>query len=158
MTKLPLLKMLLRPSIITRLGVPLLPHRKQSAYIKEVTIKDTQNWIFFFKKLRMERKKMECGGGEAVLFIKDSKEIFFAGKHLPFEERTYPGPSLSETEKSLLNYQLFHKNVRIKVPSYKVYPYKIIITCINQQPHSTTLSLLTQCLDENNSVHVFFHV
>lgn len=101
---------------------------------------------------------MECGGGEVVLFIKDSKEIFFAGKHLPLEEHTYPGPSLSETEKSLLNYQLFHKNARIKVPSYKVYPYKIIITCINQQPHSTTLSLLTQCLDENNSVHVFFHV
>lgn len=148
MTKLPLLKMLLRPSIITRLGVPLLPHRKQSAYIKEVTIKDTQNWIFF-KKLRMERKKLECGGGELVLFIKDSKEIFFAGKYLPFKEHTYPGPSLSEIENSL-NYQLFHKDARIKVPSYRVYPYKRIVACIYQWPHSITLSLLTQCLDENN--------
>lgn len=49
-----------------------------------------------------------------------------------------------------LNYQLFHKDARIKVPSYRVYPYKRIVACIYQWPHSITLSLLTQCLDENN--------
>lgn len=77
MTKLPLLKMLLRPSIITRLGVPLLPHRKQSAYIKEVTIKITQKWILFLKQLRMERE--EKVWGEVCPFNKAAKEYFLLG-------------------------------------------------------------------------------